>query len=447
MESHSASIEETYFWILNYLQYDMGLSHIHKITDVFTASENSTFFGVVQQRIGLQQDKVAQYLGTIGKLIKDMFQIVRELRIIDERLEIYYKSKKMDGFEYDNQEWEKERSHDTEDHHEITVKGLYVDMAEGGSKNPSSVFGMAQQLQYTVLPDLFFSIHPKNDKDIGQMVDNLDFNKNVKWVLKRKLSTYFKWKKHTYLEMLNRKKFTVKYLRQHYQSIRTYIAWIKPYMKNLRRLQMNHKNSDEADLISAFESSILEIEVLATSKAKGCKDVFSCIDLYFRYRTSPQMNYTGEGYQRAPLHLGKIEIQMRTYAWTKDEIDEYKKMREMEDLDMIADVETSLRDAMDALGDDMEKYLAEAGEWKMGNKKPKEERSIIMEPKLPGMADPFISLIDSFASPFKALAKKPEAKPGEDKFASQREKALGAAVFPMWLTYKNYKKAHRMLTW
>src|SRR3989344_3566810 len=53
-ETYSASLEETYFWILNYLRYDNGCQ-VEKITDVFAGTEHSTFFGVSQQRIGLQQ--------------------------------------------------------------------------------------------------------------------------------------------------------------------------------------------------------------------------------------------------------------------------------------------------------------------------------------------------------------------------------------------------------
>ena len=41
---------------------------------------------------------------------------------------------------------------------EITLKGIWVDMVEQGAKNPASVYGMAREVQFTTLPDLFFSI-------------------------------------------------------------------------------------------------------------------------------------------------------------------------------------------------------------------------------------------------------------------------------------------------
>src|SRR3989338_5983429 len=79
-EGYNISIEEPYFWVLHYLRYYSGFPEVIKITDVFAAAENSAFFGASQQRLGLQQDKVSQFLATIGKIVRELFQLVRELR-------------------------------------------------------------------------------------------------------------------------------------------------------------------------------------------------------------------------------------------------------------------------------------------------------------------------------------------------------------------------------
>lgn len=455
-ESFSASIEEAYFWVLTQFQYDLNMPEIEKINDVFAASEHSTFFNVAAQRVGINQDKVTQYLGTIGKMIKDMFSIVRELRIIDERLEMYYKSKKVPTFDYNHEEWEEERDKDTQENHEIMLKGLFVDMAEGGPKNAGSVFGLAQQLQYTTLPDLFFSIHPGTDKEVAEYVDNLEFNDQLKWVLKRKLITYLKWKGNTYREHLNRKMHTVRYLRQHYMSIKTYIAWIKPYLRNVSRMQNDYSKNDTAELVSAFENSMLEVEFIAKHLPEGNEDVYACISAHFNYRTMPQMNYQAEGYQRAPLHVGEVKIQLRGYAWTQDQINEYKAMRSMEDLELAASVEKSLMDAMDALGEDLERYLLEAEESLEATKKKKGKSDSGAE--RPRNTDPFMALFGAFSSPFKsnrpkskkgksAAAVAAEAKATEKRRAAERQRAQGFYPIRMWLTYKNFKKSHRLFTW
>ncbi|HLC89179.1 MAG TPA: hypothetical protein VJG49_04025, partial [Candidatus Nanoarchaeia archaeon] len=75
------TIEEPYFWYLQELQYTFPI--IEKLEDSFSAAEHSAVFGISQQRLGAQQDKVSQFLATTGKMIKELFQMVRELRIID----------------------------------------------------------------------------------------------------------------------------------------------------------------------------------------------------------------------------------------------------------------------------------------------------------------------------------------------------------------------------
>ncbi|MBU0535586.1 MAG: hypothetical protein KKE20_01370, partial [Nanoarchaeota archaeon] len=113
-EVYNQSIEELYFWAVDNLHEEEEFTEFLKIQDVFAASEHSAFSGVAMQRLGLYQDKVSQFLATIGKMIKELFQLVREIRIIDERLELYIKSNQGD------------------DAAEISLKGYWIDLVEGG---------------------------------------------------------------------------------------------------------------------------------------------------------------------------------------------------------------------------------------------------------------------------------------------------------------------------
>ena len=45
VENYNMSIEEPYFWVKDYLKERVGYPGLIKITDVFSASENSSFFG------------------------------------------------------------------------------------------------------------------------------------------------------------------------------------------------------------------------------------------------------------------------------------------------------------------------------------------------------------------------------------------------------------------
>ena len=427
-EGYNISIEEPYFFILHYLRYYSGFPYIDKITDIFAAAENSAFFGASQQRLGLQQDKVSQFLATIGKMVRELFQLVRELRILDERLSYYYDS------------YTESRSSESA---EITLKGIWVDLVEQGAKNPASVYGMARKVQFTTLTDLFFSTHPKKQEDVDDVVERERgaFNRKVREVLKRKLRTFLAWKEHTFDEIKNRRKFTLKFLRQHYEVIRMYIHWVKPYLRNIQRLQLDQTKTETPDLLVAFESSMIEVELLARKPGR----VNQCLLLHYLFRTRPEMNYQQE-YQRGPLHLGRVEIDFRAYAWTEKEVENYKKMREQEDFQLLGLIDGSVKAAMEALGDELMRYLQEAGE-EFGPKAQKED-------KKQSLASPYTSIFRGFGELFGIAQKAKKApmpkKPGKDdefRLVLDRRAAAGSAKTTAWLIYHHFKKHHSMLNW
>ena len=437
-EGYNISIEEPYFFILHYLRYYSGFPHIDKITDVFAAAENSAFFGASQQRLGLQQDKVSQFLATIGKMVRELFQLVRELRILDERLSYYYDS------------FTTSRSAESA---EITLKGIWVDLVEQGAKNPASVYGMAREVQFTTLPDLFFSTHPKKQEDVDDVVESERgaFNRKVREVLKRKLRTFLAWKEHTFEEIKNRRKFTLKFLRQHYEVIRMYIYWVKPYLRNIQRLQLDQTKTETPDLLWAFESSMIEVELLARKPSKikiaGIdKEINQCLLMHYLFRTRPEMNYQQE-YQKGPLHLGRVEIDFRVYAWTEEEVENYKKMMEQEDFQLLGLIDGSVKAAMEALGDELMRYLEEAGE-EFGPKKQEAEK------KSSSLISPYTSIFKGFGELFGIAQKAKKApmpkKPSKDdafRLILKRREVAVTAKNDAWLIYHHFKKHHSMLNW
>lgn len=442
-ENFNVNVEDSYYWIIDRMRIWLGFPWIDKLTDVFAASEQSSFFGAAQQRLGFQQDKVSQLLATIGKMVKELFQLVRELRIIDERLAYYRDS------------YSKNRSQESA---EITLKGVWIDMVEQGSKNPASVYGMARELQFVTLPDLFFKYHPQTANDIEETVDKLEFNRKVREVLKRKLRSYLEWKKHTFKEMKVKRTFTLKYLRQHYDIIHMYMAWVKPYLRNIQRLQLEDRTGSP-DLINAFEGSIIEIEVLAKKFPIVLKVhdhphrnsmVYAVALANFTYRTRPGMKYQQDGYgNQGPLHAGRLEITLRAYDWTQEEIDRYKAMLEKEDFELLSTIDGSVKAAMEALGEELEKYLEESGEsfqykYKRAQQDPKKTF------KQPGMLDPFISIFKGAGELGSSLTgSKGTGKKKADKWqvVLEREEAKKHSVKMVWYSYKDYKKTHKMLTW
>jgi len=426
-EDYNLSMEEGYFWVLNYLRKDMGFHKFVKTADVFAAAENSAFFGVSQQRIGLQQDKVSQFLATIGKMVKELFQLVRELRIIDERMQYYSES------------WRGIESS------EITLKGIWIDQVQGGAKNPASVFGMAREVQFVSLPDLFFSTHPQKSDDVDEIVETqrAGFNKTVRNTLKRQLKTYLIWKEKTEEELTTRRIFTLKYLRQHYEIIKMYMTWVRPYLRHIKRLTLDEDKVLTPDMVSAFEGSMIEVEFLATKLPVNDKNqsqnkkVHSCILAHFLFRTRPAMSYQQEGYQRGPVHVGKLMLNMRAYTWTEDQIEAYKKMRDQQDFELMKSISESVKAAMEALGGELEKYLEEAGDTFERTTK---------TPGSPNFKERFKAEFLGPTKPKKPKVKKP-AKMNKAIFEKEKKLANEIAKANMFYCFKNFKKAHRMIMW
>ncbi|MBW2970136.1 hypothetical protein KY319_03365 [Candidatus Woesearchaeota archaeon] len=432
LSSWHESIEPYYYWIMNFLEHT-GFPVIEKVTDTFTAAEHSSFYGASAQRLGLAQDKVAQYLATIGKMVKDLFQLVRELRWIDERLEIY-----RDAFGINKEGKPTEKG--PQKGAELALKGMWVDLVDGvvqGQRTGSNIFVMAQQLQFTSLPDMFFAVNVDKKENIDKAVEEQakEFNLQVKNLLKRKLHQYLAWKHSTFDEMKTRRQFTLDYLRQHYNVIRMYMTWVKPYIKHIERLTGQEDLINNPKLIAAFESSLVEIEVVARTRPAGLKEHFACVMITFEYHTKPSMQYPGDsGYHRGPIHVGETRITWRSYAWNDQQIKNYIAMRNKEDMELLASIDSSLKSAMEAMGTDLMSYLEEAEKGK------KEEEKPIKKPL--GLTEPFGALGKGMTEMLGAIIPKlPGGKPAKESAPED------AAIKMCWVQYNIFKKAHGLLSW
>jgi len=439
IETMQAALEANYYWFLNILkgknEFGLKYEEVHKIKDIYTAAEASSLWGSQEQRKGLQQDKVSQYMATIGKMIKDTFQIIRELRIIDERLTYYDEYKAF-------VEGDKNKQSGA-----VALKGTWVDLVEGGTKNPASVFGLASQVNFVTLPDLFFTVNPKNSSVIDKEVNKLKgkgINRKVREVLGRKLKQFMIWKEKTEKEIRDRKNFILKYLRMHVSNIKLYIVWVKPYLRAIKQLQSGSTSSNPF-VASTFETSQVELELLAQGKSYSVPTkqgyledfefhkYFPCVIIKFNHVALPQMVFQRE-FQRGPLHTGRTEIKILPYVLTKEEIESYKATKEKETFEEIGDLIPSLQDALNAIGDELEKYLKEAGEIK---KTPEDEKR-----QVGGILAPFTSLFNGITRLFSQ-----EKKPGRTKKRESIEKSSAEkiAAAHAYILYDIYKKTHGML--
>lgn len=455
VEKPNANIEETYYWFLQFLRHDLGYPQIDKIYDIFSASENSAVFGNMGQRMAIQQDRAAQYLRGVGELVKQLFQIVRELRIIDEKLEPYKK-------------WKVNKSAD------ISLKHNFIQLVEQGGNNPDSVYSLATKIGFTVLPDLFFGTHVYKLGKIDEEVDHgsvKEFNKVVRTVLKRKLYQYINWKEKSEKELESRRRFQLQYLRQHWTVIQLYMSWVKPYLKNIKRMGHSEGHMDSPDIINAFDATKVEIEILAKKPLRlkssdGSKDHYKCILAHFSYVTKPHLTYKQEYGQQAVAHKGRCEVTLRAYGWHKEDIEHYKNMRRQQDVEMLKALDVHIQGAFDALGDQFEQYLLESGEEmalerkKALDKKNEESESAKAELdkkrnkfKKFGLLEPFLDIFMGFGELFGgffASGPKREKKDDTPSTSRDKEKLKSSAVDAskeMGVLYTVYKKSHRNLSW
>ena len=312
---------------------------------------------------------------------------------------------------------------------------------------------MAQQLEFITLPDLFFDAPPfKNRAELENHVKSLDkdFNRNVLRVLERHLSQFLIWKVRTHKEHENRRNFMLQYLLQHFDIIKMYITWLKPYLRHTTKLSLKQQNMKSADIVAAFEGSMLDVEVLAHKSEKkimvGNKyvtDGHECILATFNYRTRPELKVSQE-YQRGPVHIGKMEFQLRVYHWTKEEVQNYVKLKEQEIIYLMGDISQSVQTAMTSLGKELDKYLEEA-RTNAGAKGAKKEEKV--EDKKTFME----MFFGDFYTPKKKKKKKKSGGVSEsakiEAIDAWKKKKAGLAIAVSWATFHNYKKAHRLIAW
>jgi hypothetical protein len=239
-----------------------------------------------------------------------------------------------------------------------------------------------------------------------------------------------------------------------------YITWAKPYLKNVQRMsQLQSKDIDrDPEIISAFDGSVTEVEFAAMNAAPGKDKYVSCILVNFWLRTSPKLDIHAkqEYHHRGPVHVGKLIMNIRAYAWTKQDYDNYLRMREEESMELLCNVDASVKAAMDSLGDELKQYLAEAGEKDL---LPEEQQDDKQDEKKIA-SNPATALVGGFGELFGSLLgannknkgnsiklEKKRSRKEEFDLGQRFETSKGVAKKVSFAFYKIFKKAHKMLAW
>jgi len=395
------AIEKYYYWFQTQFtkrtesKYGFSTKKLYKLKDVFDASVSSAFHGQIGSKMGQIQQQVSTYLSQIGQLTKTILPMVREIRMMDERLEIYNGSLSDDP------------NDDIARQNEVALKSTWIEVVEQGIQNPNSVYSMATKLGFTTLPDFFFSISPHGEKPEEQkkrlhrhleaMRKQHTFNKKLRDALEKKLVQYYTWKEKTWIEMQHTRKFRIKNLKQHYNVIRLYTSWLKPYLTMLKGLSLANQIDNPA-LVSAFETSNIELELLSVLESKKTRTTTwnSCLMIRIKYVTRPELTYIHQTGQRQPTHYGQANISIEPYVASDEDIEWYRKFSDKEILRTVSGTEIdfteNVEDILTSYGKDVEEYLEEA---ETGKRKEEEEEEKKRK-KTEGFFDSFRDVFEGF---------------------------------------------------
>ena len=467
-DSFGEGLEPSYYWILDFLREDLKYG-VEKIHDQFMSAEASGFFGELGVRRTAMEKRAMELMQTLGVLVKSILQLLWDMKEFELRLDHY------DKLNSKNKE-EREAA-------DSALRAIWltdVDIKKGRG----SINMLAQDLNFVTLRDAFMVVSSVED------VKKLDLNDRVKRILKYKIKEYMDWRKRSEAEL--RKRFQVEkaWLKSQVNAMNLYTKWARPYLIATKKLFPAEKlETGMEELVTAFD--VMRIDLIIFGKSEVNKipqpggrapkiikvpdednKVYSVMEVEFRFRSTPTRASQGREASHY-THRGRTEMIFRPYMLTGAQI---KKIKDLEEDEVLQFLEGMTTDSLDAMRDDLAKYVEEPTvdevKKKLDKFKTKEEKIKYLErlkeatnvevkkevekrlktykielplvKEIKGMLDPF----KDFSESLKSLGKSFQ-KPKTDSWNTKRLKALAKtkAGADTWLIYKTYKDAHKMLKW
>lgn len=424
-DSPSDQLEPVYFWIHDF-STSIGLK-IEKLIDNFASSPGSGHFSELQGKATRMQEEAMKALGAVNQVMKSILNIVYDLRDFQIRLRLYDKL---------NSDDKQEREASI-----LSLKQIWLDTVDAVKRGTTSIKALAQQFDYVTLIDAFFSAESL------ESVEKLDLNERVKRILKQRIGEFNDWLKLSEKELRKRYEIEKNYLKSQYNTIKLYARWIKPYLRAAKKLEQPDYN--EADLITSFNTVILQLSVLIKTKYEVEDDVnqgilpdsfkkvkareyipFFIVEL--KFRGIPQK--VGQHYAFG----GRADVTFTSYALNEQELKVFREQLEKDDINDVMDlIEGATTESLAQLQNDIDEFLEEGGKKKEKEKHKKNQND----------TNPFTSLFDFFK--FTGREKKEwitsEPIPSDNGYEKViRSQAIIEAREKCFLVFDVYKKAHGM---
>lgn len=425
----SQNLEPLYFWILDYVNKVYGSSE--KLVDNFLASPGSGHFAEMSQRATILHDKVMSIFGTANQVIRSILNIIYDLKEFRIRLA----------------EYERSHSSDEKIRHaaSLALKQIWLDSVDIKRQN-TSIKGMAQQFDYVTLIDAFM-ITDSVDK-----LKELDLNDRVKRILEQRLVEYELWIKESERELKKRFEIEKVYLKSQVNSLKLYARWLKPYLR--AATQLEQRATPTADIVTAFNTSIFELVLLARGRYNPQRDIelgdiselykkliekkqvrtytpILIVEISFRSVPDRAEQRGGYGFR------GKAKINFTSFALNDDELQVLKEQIDKDDVsDVFELIEGATEKSLGELKTDIEELLGEKEEKEEEKNKENED------------TNPFTALFSGWS-----WEKKDEKKdlskgiPKDDEFEKiLRSQAILASRDSCRKLYKEFKRSLGMIS-
>ncbi|MGC9133153.1 MAG: hypothetical protein ACP5GJ_01990 [Nanopusillaceae archaeon] len=344
--------EQIYFWLLDFIRDSLKMN-ISKLSDEFTSSVGSLFFGEMSQRATAVLN-TARSLGELfNTLTRSIISILSEYKQIQTRIFLY----------------EKILSNDKDEAYSayLTLKDIWINNVDT-NRGAASLANISRgRLGFATAIDLFYISDLKNELEklknkgiIGESLFNKIFNEQyniprdlneiknkgiineqIYNVVNIRLQEFYNWLEINKKYLYDRNNLLKAYLRHQLSSLLYYVEFAKPYFKFARKLLQNPEQP--IDVVNALETAIINLTLFSTGKEtnvkeynekeekEGEKTYLPLYEIDITARALPTLTGRVEG-TRMYSFIGRADIYLRAYIVEKSEYENILVNQEAEDL-------------------------------------------------------------------------------------------------------------------
>jgi ribosomal protein L24E len=352
LDNPNIRMEQIYFWLVDFIRDSLKMD-INKLSDDFTSSVGSSFFGEMGQRLTHVLNNARSLAELINALTRTIISILNE-----------YKQLYLVYVLYENL-----LSKDPEE-----ALASYLALKDRWLSNVDSSRGAGalrnlQASRFPSIVDLFLFADLKSElekfknkkligeelynklfndqtnttpSDLNELFNNGIINRRIYNLLNSRLIEFYGWLENNKKILYDRIILLKSYLKHELSSLLYYVEFAKPYFKFARKLLQNP--DQPVDVVNAFETAIINISLIANQKEVKVKEYDekegkeiekTYIPLYeidMKTRAIPTVVGRTDTYARMYSFLGRIDIVLRAYLVEKEEYDSIIINQESEDL-------------------------------------------------------------------------------------------------------------------